>query len=266
MKKTFFIFITILPAFFISRIYAQDSIRHYFGVKAGISIPNITTGGGSVVNELNSGYSSSLGPDFAIFSEMIFSKHFSITSQLEYSAQGGKKDGFQALPTPENLTPYFTMQSRPVPDVVYATFNSTAKINYMILSELAKYILPFGQKSNWAFYGEAGPFVGFLVSAHQVTSGKSDIYADKTKQENITGITQMGEQSFDNTQDIKDQLHKANFGIEGDIGFSYNFFRSKIFIEGGGNYGFLNIQKGTENGKNHIGAGTVRLGYAIGIK
>ncbi len=265
MKQSLFYTITLMFVLTVNKLSAQDSIRHYFGVKAGISIPNISAGG-SVENELNSGYSSSLGPDFAIFSEMVFSKHFSITSQLEFSAQGGKKNGFQALPTPENLAPYFTMQSRPVPDVVYATFNSKAQMNYLVLSELAKYNLPIGKKSTWAFYAEAGPFVGLLVSAHQVTSGKSDIYADNTKQENITAITQMGEQSFNNKQDIKDQLHKGNFGIEGDIGFAYNFNRSKIFIEGGGNYGFLNIQKGTENGKNHIGAGTVRVGYAMGIK
>ena len=37
--------------------------------------------------------------------------------------------------------------------------------------------------------------------------------------------------------------------------------RAIFFIEGGGNYGFLNIQKGTDNGKNQIGAATVALGY-----
>ncbi len=58
-------------------------------------------------------------------------------------------------------------------------------------------------------------------------------------------------------------MHKGNFGIEGDLGFALKAGSSKIFVEGGGNYGFLNIQKGTENGKNHIGAATVRLGYAI---
>ena len=64
------------------------------------------------------------------------------------------------------------------------------------------------------------------------------------------------------TRDIKDQLHKGNFGIEGDVGFAVNIGASKIFIEGGGNYGFLNIQKGSDNGKNNIGAATVRVGYA----
>ncbi len=243
---------------------AQDSVKHYVGIKAGLSIPNLTSGG-SVQNELNSGYSSTVGPNFAAFYECLVSKKFSLSTQLEYSAQGGQKNGFQALPTPPELEPYFTAQQRPVPDVVYADFDSKAKIDYLMLSELAKFIMPFNSKSPFSFYLEAGPFAGLLVSAHQVTSGSSDIYADKGKQENITEITQQGPQSFDNTTDIKDDLHKGNFGIEGDAGFALKLQNSKIFIEGGGNYGFLNIQKGEANGKNHIGAGTVRAGYAFGI-
>lgn len=261
MKKCFFI-CTVLIALFTSQLKAQNSSKHYIGIKGGISIPNLSAGG-SEQNEINSGYSSSLGPDFALFHECFLSKHFALSTQLEYSAQGGKKDGFQAFPTPDELALYFTAQQRPVPAVVYADFKSEAKINYLMLSELAKLNFPFGTKSPVSFYFEVGPFGGLLVSAHQVTSGKSDVYADKNKQENITEITQQGEQSFDNKQDIKDDLHKGNFGIEGDLGFAINAGHSKLFIEGGGNYGFLNIQKGNENGKNHIGAATVRVGYAI---
>lgn len=256
MKKIL-IATTVLSFIIVSKISAQNAI----GIKGGISIPNLTAGG-SQQNEINSGYSSSLGPDFAVFYEATLSKQFSLSTQLEYSAQGGKKNGFQALPTPSDLAPYFTYQNRPVPDVVYATFDSKAKINYLMLSELAKVNFPFN-KSPLSFYVEVGPFAGLLVSAHQLTSGTSDIYADKGKQEDITQNAQQSAVSFDNNQDIKDQLHKGNFGVEGDVGFALNLGMSKIFIEGGGNYGFLNIQKGTENGKNHIGAAMVRVGYAF---
>jgi hypothetical protein len=41
-------------------------------------------------------------------------------------------------------------------------------------------------------------------------------------------------------------LIPVNFlGVEANIGFAYKLTKSYIFIEGGGNYGFLNIQKGT---------------------
>ncbi len=53
----------------------------------------------------------------------------------------------------------------------------------------------------------------------------------------------------------------ANVGLEGNVGFMYRKGRHNIFIEGGGNYGFLNIQKGSANGKNNTGAATLAVGY-----
>jgi hypothetical protein len=35
---------------------------------------------------------------------------------------------------------------------------------------------------------------------------------------------------------------------------------------GGGNYGFLNVQKGTANGKNNTGAATAVLGYSFWLR
>lgn len=243
MKK---ILITTTLLFFIilSKTQAQNSI----GLKGGISIPNLTAGG-SEQNPINSGYSSRLGPDFSIFYTAGVSKIFSLMTQLEYSSQGGKKDGYQAFPSGQSN-----------PEFLYATFNSEAKLDYLMLSELAKFNWKLGNKSRCSFYVDAGPFGAYLISAHQVTSGSSMIYLDEQMQE-PTGQTQ----SFDNKQDIKDQLHKGNFGIEGDVGLAFNCGKGNLFIEGGGNFGFINIQKGTENGKNNTGAATVRVGYALNI-
>ncbi|HEY2727936.1 MAG TPA: outer membrane beta-barrel protein [Parafilimonas sp.] len=263
MKKIFAL--TILFAFFFLISNAQDSAKHFIGIKGGISIPNLTAGG-SQNNPINTGYSSRVGPDFAIFHECFLSKKFSLSTQLEYSSQGGKKDGLQAISTSElpGIDQYFIAQQRPVPTYVYANFNSEAKINYFMLSELAKVNFRLGA-SPLSLYIDAGPFGALLVSAHQVTSGSSDIYADQTKQEDISQNTEQPASSFNNKQDIKDQLHKGNFGVEGDVGLALNIGKSKVFVEGGGNYGFLNIQKGTDNGKNNIGAATVRVGYAFGL-
>ena len=54
-------------------------------------------------------------------------------------------------------------------------------------------------------------------------------------------------------------------GIQGGVGFQYLLGKGKIFIEGGGNYGFLYLQKGADHGKNSIGAGTVLVGYALNL-
>ncbi len=217
------------------------------GVRGGISIPNLSAGG-SNNNPLNTGYKSRLGPDLALFADFGISKDFSIEPVLEYSSQGGKKDGMQAFPNPYGSTPTY----------LYANFKSEAKMNYLLVPVLAKLGWNISHSSPVRFYVNVGPFVGFLLNAKQVTSGSSPVYADQD------GTTQVspGAQSFDNTQNIKSQLHSANFGVEANVGFSEAFGKSEIFIEGGGNYGFLNIQKGTANGKNNIGAGTLTIGYA----
>ncbi len=122
---------------------------------------------------------------------------------------------------------------------------------------LAKFGHQFEQ-SSWRIYADVGPFVGFLLSAKQVTAGESEIYLDPAG----TQAFPVGSQSFNNTQDIKDQLNSTNFGVEGNIGLNYAFGQNNLFIEFGGNYGFLNIQKGSANGKNNTGAATIVLGYS----
>ena len=123
---------------------------------------------------------------------------------------------------------------------------------------LAKFGYDFNE-SPFRVYIDAGPFIGFLLSAKQVTSRSSSIYLDPGAQNDL-GI---GAVNFDNTRDIRDQLNTTNFGVEGNIGLSYKIGHSDIFIEFGGNYGFLNIQKGTANGKNNMGAPTAVLGYSF---
>lgn len=243
MKKisSLFVFMAIiLPCRF---IYGQSFT---LGVRSGISVPNLSASG-SQTNPLNSGYSSRIGPDEAIFGEYHLSSSFSLQAMLEYSSQGGKKNGMQAFPNPNGDTPPY----------LYANFKSEAKLNYLLVPILAKYNWKLGSNSPWRLYVDAGPFAGFLLSAHQVTSGSSNIYLDEAGQQQISPSPQ----SFDSTNNIKDQLNTFNFGVSGNVGFAYHFGKNNIFIEGGGNYGFLNIQKGTANGKNQTGAGTVAIGY-----
>lgn len=227
------------------------------GIRSGISIPNLIAGG-SNQNPLNTGYSSILGPDAGIFVEYKISTLFSLQPMIEYSSQGGKKNGMQAFPTPPALASMFPPGS--APQYLYANYSSKAKMNYLMIPVLAK----FGwniKSSPLRIYADAGPFISFLLSAKQITSGESQIYADSEGKQPLPG----GPQSFNNNTDIANQLHKTNVGIEGNIGLSYHFGLNNIFIEGGGNYGFIGIQKGTQNGKNNTGAGTVVIGYSYGF-
>lgn len=241
----------------LSRLTAVNA-QWEIGARGGLSIPNLTAGG-SQNNPLNTGYSSRLGPDFGVSGEYHFSTLFSLEGRVEYSSQGGKKDGMQALTTPDAIVQYYQSQNISPPPYLYANYKSEAKLNYLLIPVLAKFGWGLGAGSPWRIYAEAGPYLGFLLSAKQVTSGNSNLYADGAATEPLPG----GAQSFDQTTDIKSQLHTTNFGIDGNIGLSYTVGKkNNIFVEAGGNYGFLNIQKGTANGKNNTGAAVATIGYS----
>lgn len=161
----------------------------------------------------------------------------------------------QAFTTPDEIAAGYQAQGATAPPYLYANYNSTAKLNYLMVPILAKFGWNF-KNSPLRIYADAGPFVGFLLSAHQVTTGESQFYTDPSGQQPLPG----GAHSFDNNENIKSQLHTTNLGIEGNLGLNYKLGLSNVFIEGGGNYGFLNIQKGTANGKNNTGAALAAVG------
>lgn len=231
------------------------------GVRGGMSIPNLS-GGSSLENPLNSGFKSRVGGDAAVFADFGITQTFSIRPMIEFSQQGGKKAGFQAYPTPSEMGPLFQQLEMPTPTYLYANFKNTAKFNYLLIPVLANFGWNLSAQSPVRLYVNAGPFAGFLLSAHQVTAGQSDIFADDKAQMQLP-IPGGAKQSFDAKTDIKDELHTFNAGAEANLGVGYKLGKSSnVFIEGGFNYGFIKIQKGEANGKNNIGAGTVSLGYS----
>lgn len=261
MRKRHYLLMCVFYISITSKSIAQD-LRNWAGIKGGISVPNLTARGAGD-NPLNTGYRSRLGPDVVIFWEQAITNSFSIMPGIEYVSEGGKRNGFQAFPFPTEYSAVYTQlfPSTPVPAYLYADFKNEIKLDYLMLSVLAKFNWHLGESSPCILYAEVGPFGAYMLSAKDITSGNSVIYADEQKQLPLITIPI----SFDNKMDIKDNAHKGNFGIAGDVGFAYNFTNSRIFIEAGGNYGLLNIQKDAANGKNQIGAVVARLGYAISI-
>jgi len=251
MKKLYNLSAILISLFFFSEIHAQNID---IGIRGGISIPNLSSGG-SQENPLNTGYSSRLGPDLGIFADIKISNVFSLRPMVEYSSQGGEKDGLQAFPVPEMYAAYFPPGM--VPAYLYADFKSEVKLNYLMIPVLAKFGWKFNSSSPFGIYVDAGPFVGFLLSGKQVLSGSSIIYSDASGQNALT----QSSLSFDSTNNVKSQLNTVNFGVEGNAGITNQLGKGNIFIEGGFNYGFINIQKGEANGKNNTGAATVTLGY-----
>jgi hypothetical protein len=248
-KNIFFLPFTI----FLFGSFSAKAQHFALGIKGGISIPNLSAGDDKT--PLSTGYSSRSGLDAGVYAEFKFSKLFSLQPMIEYSSQGGKKDGLQAFPTPSALSAMYPPGQSP--QYLYANYKSEAKLDYLMIPILAKFGWNF-HNTPLRIYIDAGPFVGFLLSAKQVTSGQSQVYADPAG----TQALPVGPQSFNNTQDIKDQLYTTNVGVEGNIGLNYRFGPNNIFIEGGGNYGFLNIQKDSQDGKNNTGAASAVIGYS----
>lgn len=228
------------------------------GVRGGSSIPNLHDNGG---NELSKGWSSRVAPSFGIFADVALTPAFSVQGEVDYAAQGGKKDGMQpiitdlsALSVPQGMT-------------LYARFKNVAKLNYLEIPVLAKYHFGIARR---IFVG-AGPYVGFLLSAKTVTSGQSSIYLDSNGEQPLTfppGSPDEGApvppQDFGATTDGKADLHNFNWGIQGGAGVVQPLGPGVVSLDVRGGLGLANIQRDTAtNGKDSTGNLVIALGYAV---
>jgi hypothetical protein len=226
-----------------------------FGVKGGLSLPNLSAASGS--SEVSKGYKTISGPDFAIFADVSMSKNWSLEADLEWSTQGGKKSGLQTIPAIPDLAQYFP----PGTQYLYANFTSTVRLEYLLLPVMAKYSSNLGTSDHWKFYVAGGLFGGLLINANASASGSSKVYLDKEQTQPLGNAVV----NFDSTGNIKNQLHKGNFGVEGNLGLLYQFKTTAVFLEAGGNYGFVDLQKNSLNGINHTGALIFRAGIVLWI-
>ncbi|KAA6309346.1 hypothetical protein EZS27_039142, partial [termite gut metagenome] len=252
------------------------------GVRGGLSIPNVVGGGD---NPLSKGYSSRFAGTGGVFAELGMNDLLSLRLGVEYSGQGGNRNGVQAMSSNQLLSSIADMG---VPAAAldqigqfvlpnfYADVKNTTKFDYLMIPlslQVGKDL--GGSWKSWRVYAGAGPFVSFLLSAKQVSKGKSKLYTDATKSktlwDNIPSEIQqfvpelvyaLGSETPFGTTDIKDDLRTVNAGVQGDLGLSYQCNRNRFFLEAGGNYGFVRLQKDTSNGSNHIGSATITLGYA----
>jgi hypothetical protein len=220
----------------------------WLGVHGGLSIPNLSGGGG---NAISSDYSSRLAANFGIQADYGITQKFSIDVELNYAGQGGKRDGLQPV---TNLPSQYQSQVPPG-DYLYGNFKNTAAFDYLELPILAR--LKWGKA--FKFYVNAGPYLGLLLHAEEKTSGSSYIYEDPQGNQPISPSPV----DFTSNTNITSDLHKFNVGVTGGIGISQSFgVRSLVFLDGRFEYGFLNIQKYSEDGKDHTGNVLVSLGYS----
>jgi hypothetical protein len=253
--------IIILALFSVITLLTNAQPKFYLGLKAGLGLPNLSAGSKST--PLSEGYSSRLGFYGGLVTEYQSEGKFGLRGEINYSCQGGQRDGMQALPLPADLQQLWQLISQD--PYMYADIKSDAILNYIEIPVMGKLTFSIGPRIN--FYLQAGPYVGIRLNAKNITSGSSGIYLDKAGNNPIDAILQLAELPpigavpFDNTQNITSDIHRFNIGAQGGIGIGMMVGSGKFFIEAGGNYGFVPVQIDSANGTNNTGAGTVTIGY-----
>lgn len=218
-------FISVLLMFLSLPLLKAQNIS--FGVQAGPSTRNISYGSYNIFRNPN------VGANLGVISELRFSELFSIEPMLTFSAQGSK-DGAFVSPINYNTTQYPN-------DVKFG------ELNYLMIPVLAKLGWNLDDRARIRFFVNAGPYAAILLSANQVL-----VTPDQQK---IAGTS----------INAKPGLNNFNAGLDGNIGLSYYFSFSSIFVQAGGNYGLLIIQKDQSEGGNYAGAATLAIGYTFWI-
>ena len=132
------------------------------GILGGLNIPRLSGGNG---NELSRDYTSRLGTAFGLTASLGFGSNFSLTADLLYSSEGGKRNGIQAFDA-SSINPQV-----PAGTYFYADYNNESILNYFEIPVMLKYFIPLNKSSK--FFVDFGPYVGFLLNAKQKTSGSS---------------------------------------------------------------------------------------------
>jgi len=110
---------------------------------------------------------------------------------------------------------------------------------------LVKLSFGLSEKSPIRLYTSFGPYAGYLLSTDQVL------------------ITSQGQKLNGTSWDVRSQLRNINAGFKANAGISYCYKLNGIFIQAGGNYGLIKIQKNTSNGSNYAGAAAIIIGYTF---
>jgi hypothetical protein len=247
---------------FNSLLFIQQSVSgqrfpSHIGIKGGM---NASTLAANTSNIITSNYNHRTAPDFEIFIETKISKYLTFQSAgLEYSSQGAKREGYQPFRTTDKYSQYFT--SGQVPKDLYANFDKELKLNYVFLTSVFRVSTNAERKRMVRPFIGAGFYTGYLLSAKEILKGSSVVYKDSQQAQPLSSSAE----NFNENRSIKKELHKLNVGLNGSIGLTVDIEKFRIYLEGGGNYGLININKDVEEGKNFIKSISGRIGFSYNI-
>lgn len=273
------LFLFALFVFLTQSTFAQVKI----GAKAGYSIGRITDDSDNIYTE---DYESTSGVDVGVFVEYPTSDLFSLQLEVLYTQRGGERTGLQPIPTAAledfgsliQLNYMLHLQGKdPVSDTnpLYADFKNVSELRYIEIPLLGK----LGWGDTWRFYVEAGPYVGFLVSSKQITSGTSLITLDSEGRDPLRVLNPIHDptdsstgplwvpvppQDFDADTDTKEELNAYNVGFHAGSGLIRRINeKHEVYLGFRGSWGARPIQKDEVFGKSHVGGLVFSLGYAF---
>jgi len=255
--------------------YAQTN---KYGIRAGVGIPDLKSTDNNIYSK---DYESVPGFDGSFFADFGITENFSIKAELGYSRKGGERNGMQPIPSAtlnnsdEGKALALYLQQTGV-KTIYADFDNKAVFNYIEIPILAKYEWNLGK--TWGVYVNAGPYVDFIISPEQVTSGgtaefdymipiwKNEAGTDPLMVPYPPDYQSLGPAfgNFNETTDISADLATMDFGAMFGIGVTAAISEnSEILFDMRGSYGFIPLQNDTvEYGTVHMGNLTFALGYA----
>ncbi len=251
--------------------YAQIKV----GGKAGFSLGNLSENSSNLYSK---DFESITGYDFGVFTEFAVSDQFAVRLEVLSTRKGGRRDGIQPIPLEGLLSSgqdiNFLNQLAILSGGTTITDQTPLFANYSNKSELTYLEIPLLGRYSWGnqerFYVEAGPYIGILIKAEQITIGNSTFYADEVGNlpliiPNPLGGTPFSfpEQTFSERTDVIDNLERTNYGVQFGLGF-FRDYDNKHEISFGvrATYGFVPIQKNETFGNNKIGSITFNFSYA----
>ena len=223
------------------------------GVKGGLSLPSLSDNSDNIYTE---DFKSFASFEAGVFVNYGIDEKFSLQLEFNYAKKGGERNGFQPIP-PSALEGQIPPDSGfELPDDIFfsADFKNRNELQYIEIPVLLKATI---NKNQWGFFANAGPYIGFLLKATQVTSGNSQIYFKDDK-----AFPLFPESSFVAETDVKDSLNDVNFGGIIGVGVTRRLnSKSELLFEVRGTYGFIPLQKDEKFGKSRVGSVLFSLGY-----
>ena len=228
----------------------------WIGLQGGLNLPNMRGG----TTELSRGYTSRQAPFLGLALDYILSPSFSICTEINYSSQGGQRNGMQPIFSDQ-------VQGMPIPPsfALYADFRNETIIDYLEIPLLAE--LRTGQRIQ--FFVNGGPYAGYRVRAKTITKGQSTLYIDPSGIPLILPgqVAPLPPLSFDAETDISEEINRLNLGLCGSIGAKIPFGPGLAALSARFNLGLSNIQSHPEvTGKNHTGAFIIAVSYFYRLK